>query len=149
MPTYEYACKAGHHFERVLPVAEYKSRQLCECGAEGRRVLSLPLLHVQRECRYDSPVDGRPITSWKQRREDLARAGCQPYDPGMKQDTDRRVKERAESLERSFDATIEAEIERMPSRKKESLERELTGGADAVPVNTSVPIKTTVEIDHA
>jgi hypothetical protein len=30
---------------------------------------------------YKSPVDGRPITSASERRDDLARNGCVPYEP--------------------------------------------------------------------
>lgn len=30
---------------------------------------------------YKSPIDGRPITTRTERREDLARNGCVPYEP--------------------------------------------------------------------
>ena len=33
---------------------------------------------------YRSPIDGRPITSRSQRREDLKRNGCVEYEPSMK-----------------------------------------------------------------
>lgn len=33
---------------------------------------------------YNSPIDGRPITSRSHRREDLRRNGCVEYDPSMK-----------------------------------------------------------------
>ncbi len=130
MPAYEYECPNGHHFERVLPVSEYDKPQTCECGAQGQKLISRTFGFVQRECRYDSPIDGRPITSWAQRRDDLARNGCQEYDPEMKKDAERfRAREQAK-LEAAMDATVEEVIDKMPARKKESLERELSSGAD-------------------
>ena len=40
MPTYEYKCPEGHHFELVQKMSE-KPRALCpECGAESERLLS-------------------------------------------------------------------------------------------------------------
>ena len=130
MATYEYRCRNGHEFERILPVADYKTPQRCECGAEGRRILSLPRLMMKREVNYDSPIDGRPITSDRARREDLARHNCIEYDPGMKQDAQRRVVEDERKLDKAVDATVEAEISRMPARKRERLEAELKGGSD-------------------
>lgn len=139
MPLYEYVCSNGHEFERYLPVAEYKAPQQCECGKKGKRVISAPMLaYAQRECVYDSPIDGRPITSWAQRREDLARNGCQEYDPGMKQDYQRRIQREDREMDKQLDATIEAEFERMPARKLEKLTNELESGATAVPERGTV-----------
>jgi len=132
MPTYEYECRKGHKFERILPVAEYRAPQTCECGADSTKLVSLPLAgYVQRECVYDSPIDGRPVTSWRQRQEDMARNGCEEYDPGIKQDYQARVKREAEQLEKKFDATIDEQIEKLPTRALEKLESELKSGVDA------------------
>lgn len=132
MPTYAYECDCGSAFDRVLPLAEYQTPQICECGHTAKRVISAPMLaFAQRECVYDSPVDGRPITSWAQRREDLARSGCQEYDPEMKKDYHRRLEREQNALERRVDATIEAEVDKMPARKRETLQSELDHGATA------------------
>lgn len=133
MPTYEYLCAhCEAEFERVLPVAEYQVPQLCECGRKAKRVISAPMLaFAQRECVYDSPVDGRPITSWAQRRDDLARHGCQEYDPGMKQDYHRRLEREQNELERRVDATVEAAVDKMSVRKREALQNDLDRGANA------------------
>ena len=129
---YEYLCANGHSFEMVLPARDYKCKQICACGAVGERVISIPrLVSVQGEVNYDSPIDGRPITSRAQRREDLARNNCQEYDPEMRKDADRFRKRKTDELERSFDQTIEHEIEKMPVRKKERLANELQNGATA------------------
>ena len=127
---YEYRCRNGHEFERVLPVADYKTPQRCHCGAEGRRILSLPRLIVKQDIRYDSPVTGAPITSERARREDLARHNCIEYDPEMRTDYQRRIADNEAKLDKAVEATVEAEISRMPARKREKLEAELKGGSD-------------------
>lgn len=142
MPTYEWTCKNGHHFERILPIADYKSEQICECGAIGRRIITLPpMVKMSRDVCYDSPIDGTPITSMKKRKWDLARSGCQPYDPEMKTDADNFRKDKQAALERQVDETVERAYEAMPSRKKEALANELLGGADATPTRHNVPAK--------
>lgn len=149
MPTYVYACKCGTEFERILPVSEYKTPQWCHCGEQGERVISRPLqVSVQRECRYDSPIDGRPITSWRQRQEDLARNGCQEYDPEMKTDYNRRLAREDAELDRKIEATVEAEIEKMPARKKEILAKEIDAGLAPTPERGSVPMASITPIAH-
>ncbi len=129
---YEYICGNGHAFERVLPVKKFRTPQTCEiCGALGDRVLSLPALaYAKRTCEYESPITGKPVTSWAQRRDDMARAGCREYDPEMKTDADRFRREQEAKLDASVDETVEREFEKMPSRKREQLTNELSGGAD-------------------
>lgn len=88
-----------------------------------------PMAFVQRDVCYDSPIDGRPITNKQARLEDLKRSGCIEYDPGMKQDRERKLKEADESLDRSVDESVEREFASMPARKKEQLAAELESGA--------------------
>lgn len=149
MPTYEYECQCGNAFERVLPVSAYQTPQWCHCGLQGRRVISRPMLvSVKQDICYDSPIDGRPITSWKQRQEDLARNGCQEYDPEMKTDYHRRIAREDAELDRKIEETVEAEIERMPSRKKEALANEIDAGATPTPERGSVPMASVTPIAH-
>jgi putative FmdB family regulatory protein len=139
MPCYEFKCRNGHEFERVLPIADYQQPQQCECGAEGRRILSLPTLMVKQDVSYQSPIDGRTVNSERARRNDLARSNCIPYETGMKQDYMRRMERDDASLDKQVDSTVEAEISRMPIRKREKLEAELKGGASAEPIRLEVP----------
>lgn len=40
MPTYSYECQdCEANFERILPLAEYKTPQVCDCGSENTRKL--------------------------------------------------------------------------------------------------------------
>jgi putative FmdB family regulatory protein len=128
---YEYSCKRGHHFERVLAVADYQTPQICECGADSRRIISLPrLVKVSPDVRYDSPIDGRPITSMAQRRDDMARNNCQEYDPMMRQDAERFRARTEAALDAKMGETVEREIATMPGDKREKLGNELSSGAE-------------------
>ena len=42
MPIYEYRCKTGHGFERLIPLARFDERQICDCGAGAQRLVSAP-----------------------------------------------------------------------------------------------------------
>jgi hypothetical protein len=75
MPTYVFSCPRGHQFELFRNIRDFVREAPCECGETGRLVVQRTIGYVQGECRYDSPIDGRPITSWAQRKDDLARAG--------------------------------------------------------------------------
>lgn len=136
---YEYSCPNGHVFERILPMREYNSAQFCECGQQGEMIISSPkLILASKDVCYDSPIDGRPITSMAQHREDLARNHCRQYDPGMRQDADRFRKQSEAALDKAVDQTVDAAIDAMPVKKRERLERELKSGADAIIERRSV-----------
>lgn len=129
MPVYEYKCTKGHNFDRYLRLDDYEQPQTCDCGEASVRVISRPMIQPMFQD-YESPIDGTPITSKRKRLNDLARSDCVEYEVGMRQDADERAHRENLELERSFDRTVEAEIEKMPARKKEQLESELRSGAD-------------------
>lgn len=133
MPTYAYRCDSGHEFDRYLPLDRYAEPQNCECGSPSTKVITAPMLHIPGEIRYESPIDGRPITSAAARAEDLARSGCVPWEPGIRQDGERRQKQAEDALERSIDETVEREFATMPPKKLEKLAAELQGGLTAEP----------------
>ena len=109
-------------------------------------MISPTIGYVQRDCRYDSPIDGRAITSWAQRREDLARNNCQEYDPEMKKDAERFRAQKQAQLEASLDTTVEKTILSMDGKKREKLGNELQSGLDVTPTRGSVDKSTLVEI---
>ena len=146
MPTYEYSCGCGAMFDRVLRVKDYDQPQTCECGAIARKRISRPMVFVSQDICYDSPIDGRPITSKQARLDDLARSGCIPYEPGMKQDYQRRIAQDEARLDAKMEKTVEAEIERMPSDKRERLHAELLGGAEVVTERLTAPVKSSVTL---
>ena len=148
MPTYVYECPQEHRFERILRVADYLQPQKCECGRWGKRVITAPTVFASKDVCYDSPIDGRPITSMKARRDDLARNNCTEYDPEIKKDYARRIEREQLKLERSVESTVEATIEQMPVRKREQLETELRSGADCTPERQAAPFVSTTKVQH-
>ena len=151
MPLHDHVCLNGHRFERRIAINELDVEQRCpECDAVAQRTFfKFPMAFVQADILYDSPIDGRVIRTKQERIEDLARAGCVEYDPGMRADADRRRKQSEARLEKLVDETVEAEFEAMPSRKKEKLAAELEGGMTAEPVRVTAPAQPiTTEIAH-
>lgn len=127
MPVYQYRClHCEKQFDKFFRIADHQSVIDCECGGEAKQIISRPMIIVKPDIRYDSPIDGRPITNERARREDLARNDCIEYEPGLRQDSDRRVKENDHRLDKMIEETVSQEIERMPSRKREALANELT-----------------------
>lgn len=150
MPTYSYECRCGSAFDRILPLAEYATPQMCECGSVAQKVVCAPQLMIPQDIHYQSPIDGRPITSMRARAEDLARSDCVPYDPGQRQDYDRRIRESEKALDQAVDETVERHIESLPSEKRERLQSELDSGLTAEPVRQTADkasIKT--KVNHA
>lgn len=113
---------------RFMSMRQHKPFMDCErCGMHALQVITAPLLvKACADVRYDSPIDGKPITSWQARQEDLKRHGCREYDPGMKQDYHARIKESEAAMDKAIDATVEAAIEKMPTKQRGKLYSELT-----------------------
>lgn len=129
MPLHDFQCPLGHVSEHSVPAGT--EEEMCFCGRWARKVfLRFPLSRVV-DVSYQSPIDGRPITTKAAREEDLARSECLPYDPGMRQDAERRRAASEAAFDRSVEETVEAEIHRMPARKREKLAAELEAGVDA------------------
>lgn len=143
MPIHDFVCGCGNQFERYQAIDALHAEESCgQCGAMAvKAFLTPPMGFVQPDICYDSPIDGRPITTKHARLDDLARHNCQPYDPEMKKDAARFRKASEHALEKAVDETVEAEFERMPIRKKEQLAAELEGGMTVEPMRTTAPAK--------
>lgn len=129
MPMYSYRCECGTKFDRYLAVADYRQPQTCECGRTAERVICAPFVQAEIPS-YQSPIDGRTISSRSQRREDLARSGCVEYEPSMKEAAERRKVSEDAALDKKVDQIVEQEIYAMPTKKREKLAAELDGGMD-------------------
>ena len=79
---------------------------------------------------YTSPIDGRVVDGRAQRREDLQRAGCRPYDAGERAQQEQRLVHEDAALTRSIDATVDRWYATNPSRNHELLEQAIRAGAD-------------------
>lgn len=132
MPTYGYRCQCGSSFDRYLRFENYDQPQTCECGQVAQRQIFAPMMvAVSPNICYDSPIDGRTITSVSQRMDDLARNNCRPYDPEMKTDYENRLKREDAELDRKVDEVVDREVSTMPAVKREKLFNEVAAGASA------------------
>jgi len=129
MPIYEYLCDKGHKFDRYLKMDDYKKPQICECGEKSKKLFS-PAMIINSFESYESPIDGSIISTPKKRRDDLARSGSVPYEPGMRQDADTLAKNSEVKLEREMDNTVDKLLYEMPSNKREKLINELSSGVE-------------------
>lgn len=141
MPLHDWRCPTGHVFEAYQPSGKLDSTMACaQCKAMAQKVfLRAPMSFVRPDVCYDSPIDGRPITSYQQHIEDLKRSDCVLYEPGIKQDQERKTREAEDAVERSIEQTIEKEIALMPVQKREKLTAELQGGLTAEPTRITPP----------
>jgi len=132
MPLYTYECKNGHQFDRILRLKDYKQPQTCKCGAKAERKIMPTMVNcdMQPWDRYISPVSGKPITSYKERREDMKKHDCVDYEPSLRKHQTKHIQDEEAKLEKAMDETVEKEVEKMPIRKREKLAEELTSGAD-------------------
>ncbi len=128
MPLYQFHCPAGCCFDRFLTLRQHQDQQTCDThGYAVTQIISAPLLvKAAADICYDSPIDGRPITSWDQHQEDLKRNNCQRYDPEQKTDYLRRQRESEVALDRAIDEHVESTVEKMPTAKRAKLWSELT-----------------------
>ena len=135
MPLHDLRClKCGGLDERRIAIADLDAVQVHSCGGAMERVFfRFPFATVTEDVSYESPIDGRVISSRSQRADDLARNNCIEYDPEMKTDYMRRQKESDIALERAIDRAVEETIDQMPTRKRELLDAELRGGATVEP----------------
>jgi hypothetical protein len=111
---------------------DYDNPQTCECGEKAVRIIVPTMINcdIQSWDYYESPVSGKPITSYKQRRDDMERHGCVDYEPSMKEVQKRKIKQADDDLDKKVDETVEREFEKMPVEKRENLANELLSGAD-------------------
>lgn len=126
MPVYEYQCENGHKFDNFFTIVGHLRQLACHCGAMATQIISAPILIKAAPfvC-YDSPIDGRPITTWAARREDLARNNCQPYDPEMRKDAERFNEDCMKEVESDIQQTVEQEFSKMSHAKRSQLGHEL------------------------
>lgn len=130
MPLYDFRCSEGHTFERMVKLANFDDLQFCACNAPAQRLISRPMISVE-SVDYTCPVTGKWIGSKRAHEDNLARQGCRVLETGEKEATIRRREQEEATFDAKIEATVEREVEAMPSDKRETLYNEMTrAGAD-------------------
>lgn len=133
MPLHDYQCThcgaIESHFVKVADL-DKKFYHANSNHVSIMRIVYLrpPMMAVDIPA-YQSPVDGKVISSRRQRKEDLKRNGCVEWEPGFNEETARNRAAAEQAEERALDATVEEFIEKLPVKKKEQLDSELRAGA--------------------
>ena len=148
MPIFVYECPDGHRTELYFPKhtnvtrgCGYRSRQGVGCCDQLiHQIITAPaMVKVAQEVCYDSPIDGKPITSWAAREEDLKRSNCRPYDPEQKTDAANRRKAEEAALDTMIEAHAEEVTEKMTTAQRGKIYSELTEqGAEAQVIRNSL-----------
>jgi len=128
MPLNDYRCRlCGYIEERFVPLAQLYEMHFHQhpagcVGAMEIVHLSPPMVRGDLPP-YESPVTGTLIQGRAARREDLKRHDCVEWESGLRADCKRKRQQESEQLDRSIDNTIDSEIAKMPTRKRELLEQ--------------------------
>lgn len=126
IPAYQYRCANKHETTKFFRVRDYVEAVDCDrCDLAAVRIWTAPTVKVQPDIAYDSPIDGKPVTTHHARQEDLKRNNCVPYDPEFKKDVARKHQERTAQFEAAVEETVGREIAKMPKQKKERLINEV------------------------
>lgn len=126
-----YKCKCGKEFTKVEEVLKEKAKCWCNDFAdtigheEVGRYSHKPHGRIYDLPGYESPVSGKWVEGRVARRNDLAASGCVEYDPGMKEDQEKKFKKEDAILESKIDEHVEKTIYEMPTEKREKLATEL------------------------
>lgn len=127
-----HRCKCGEVFEPPEDRKDYQFAPCPECGQLANRIVKkAPLFFIKGQFEaYESPITGEIISSARQRAEEMKRHDCVDYEPTIRNDIDRSIKEAERKLEKAVDETVDYQLSTMDSRKRELLEQELSSGAD-------------------
>lgn len=109
-----------------MKLAEYDTLQYCECGQKAKLQIVPTMINKSRFESYESPIDGSPITSNKKRVEEMARHDCVDYEPSMKDESTRIMKEGEAALDRQVDDHVDKFWDGLSSEKRESFAKEIS-----------------------
>jgi putative FmdB family regulatory protein len=124
VPIYAYLCPCGKEFDRFLKLAEYDQPQTCDCGKVATKLFKPVSIHVDFPA-YLSPASNKWITSRAERREDLKATNCVEWEPGVKEEHEKRLAAEDAALDKKVEDHVESEILSMPTVKRERLAAEV------------------------
>jgi hypothetical protein len=108
MPIYESVCRVcGLKHDYYQRAATCHDTPKC-CGVKTEKVILTAPYGVVDIPAYQSPIDNRWINSRAQRKEDLARSGCRPWE-GLEQEK-KVADEYNKDVEKKEDAKLEEAV---------------------------------------
>lgn len=129
MPIYGYKCTCGESFERFLALKNYDQLQMCDCGQVAEKQMFAARV-IGDYAGYTCPITGNWIEGRKAHRENLKANGSRILEPGEVEDAARFRERETATLEDKVANSAEEFLEKLPTKKREQLGRELELGAD-------------------
>lgn len=102
--------KCGSYHEYIRSVSQRDDTPECCAQKTEKRLLSAPMMRadIAPWDAYESPATGKTISSYAQRREDMARAGCRDWE-GM--DAEKKQSQRLKQYqEQASDAKLDTAV---------------------------------------
>lgn len=128
MPTYESECpQCGKRLEYIRSVSECELTPTCdECGLITKKcIFTAPSMWMDIAPweGYQSPTSGKYITSKAERREDLAKSKCRPWEgiEQEKKEAARKKQYQREALDKQADKAVEKAWQQVPESIKAGL----------------------------
>ena len=127
MPTYTYRCNTcDEDTEKWNKIADMHDSPICECGGETKKIMNvcnIGAFSTKVAAAYESPIDGKAITSERARQYDMESNGCRPWE-GIKQEkkaVESQKKINNAKLDKAVDTEMSKQISAMPSAKRKKL----------------------------
>lgn len=126
MPMYDFHCGACDRMQVIYRhISAYNDPAQCQCGEPMARVI-LPPAVMPDLPGYVSPVTGKWVEGKSQRREDLRRSGCRPYE---KPEDERKEAQRQRNYdEAKLDNTLREGVAKLFYALPEAKRRLMTRG---------------------
>jgi hypothetical protein len=132
MPTYTYKCLlCGSQQDVVKPLRQLNWLEICFCGEGMARQVVAPRI-LRDYAGYDCPITGKWI-------EGRRAHDCRVFEPGERQEAERRRRHDDARLDTAIEATTEQFIHELPAAKREQLASELAAGASTTVTRASLP----------
>lgn len=132
MPLHDYKCATcGKRREVFLKIEDLNSTVYCRCGQPMLRQLAAPYVKGDYPP-YESPVvPGKIIEGRRQHEEHLRETGCRILEPGETSAYRKRIERDEAEFDKKIESSIDEEIAKLPSEKRERLAAEMEGGLTA------------------
>jgi putative FmdB family regulatory protein len=131
MPLYDYRCQTCGTMQAVFKrIDERDLPEVCHCFGQMKRVFSAPAVRGDY-AGYECPITGAWIEGKRAHEENLKRHGCRVLEAGETSAVAKYRQQEDEAFERAIGETVDAEIARMPARKREALAAEMEAGVTA------------------
>ncbi len=122
MPLYEAFCPRCGKTDTYYASVENRSKTPKHCGTAMKKMITAAAVRGDIQP-FQSPIDGRPINSRQQWKEDLKRNGCRPWEglDAEKQHADSCLKSEEAKSDKKLESAVATTLSHMSSDKQKVL----------------------------